>query len=304
MRIAIVRCAATSLNMSRMGAVAGLALLAPTVWAASFNINLNFTGGLTSSQQATFVQAADQWESLLPEYQPGINITGLTINASGTLIDGVGGTLGQAGPSILGLRRQGGYWLSTRGTMQFDSADIQFMESNGSFLSVVMHEMAHVMGFGTLWALNGVYQNGSGRYTGANAVAAARVEVGRPGLAFVPVELGGGSGTANGHWDEIDGGVCCTGFTSSAGQDATFELMTGWLNAPAFISQTTIQSFVDIGYVAAPGAVSLTVPGGDWELPMETLPIALIPEPESYALILAGLAVVGLMAWRRKPSAA
>jgi hypothetical protein len=304
MQIAIGRCAAAILRKTRMGAVAALALLAPTVWAASFHINLNFTGGLTASQEAVFVQVANLWQSLLPEYQPGVNISGLTINASGTFIDGVGGTLGQAGPSPLGLRRQGGYWLSTRGTMQFDSADIAAMESNGSFMSVVMHEMAHVMGFGTLWALNGVYQTGSGRYTGANAVAAARVEVNRPGLTFVPVELGGGAGTANGHWDERDGGVCCTGFTNSSGQDATFELMTGWLNAPVFVSQTTLQSFVDIGYVAAAGPVSLAALAGEWESPMATLPVGLVPEPESYMLLLAGIIVLGCMARRRSLRAA
>jgi hypothetical protein len=30
-----------------------------------------------------------------------------------------------------------------------------------------------------------------------------------------------------------------------------FELMTGWLNTPSYISETTVQSFVDIGFVAA-----------------------------------------------------
>jgi hypothetical protein len=304
MQTAIVRHVLRVLHKSRPGVAAALALLAPTVWAASFNINVNFTSGLTPSQQSVFVQAANLWESVLPEYQPGVNLTGLTINASGISIDGVGGTLGQAGPSILGLRRQGGFWFSTRGTMQFDSADIAFMESNGSFLSVVMHEMAHVMGFGTLWALNGVYETGSGRYAGANAIAAARVEVSRPGLTFVPVELGGGPGTANGHWDERDGGACCTGFTNSAGQDATFELMTGWLNAPVFLSQTTIQSFVDIGYVAAAGSAPLGITSGDWEVPVTTLPVGLVPEPESWVLLVAGLALLVFMARRREPRAA
>ncbi len=288
--------------------MAALILFAPGGWAASFNINLNFTGGLSSAQQAVFSQAASVWETLLPEYQPGINLSGLTINASGAAIDGVGGVLGQAGPSLGGLRRQGGYWLSTRGTMQFDIADIQNMESNGSFLSVVMHEMAHVMGFGTLWGLNGVYQNGSGRYTGANAIAAARVEVGRPNLPFIPVELGGGAGTANGHWDERDGGACCTGFTNSQGQDATFELMTGWLNAPTFISQTTVASFVDIGYVsAAPmGTLSLASLAADTSAGalLQSAVLSPAPEPASYVLLFAGLALVGYMARRRKQTAA
>ena len=259
-----------------LGVIAAFMLAAGQGNASPFNIDLNFTGGLTPAQEAVFTTAADTWESLLTGYQPGIDIASLTINASGVFIDGPGGVLGQAGPLPIGLRHQGGFWLSTRGVMQFDSADLPGLESGGGFLSVIEHEMAHVMGFGTLWTLNGVYVNGSGRYTGANAIAAARTEFGVPGATFVPVELGGGSGTANSHWDELNGGACCTGFTSSQG-DATFELMTGWLNMPAFISQTTVQSFVDIGYVAA-----------------------LIPEPGTYALMLAGLGLMGFAARRRK----
>jgi PEP-CTERM motif/Leishmanolysin len=307
MNITINRFARTFAGRFRIGAVTALLLLSQGVGAGPFSINLNFTGGLTAGQQAVFTQAADLWESLLPAYQPGIGVTGLTINASTTFIDGVGGILGQAGPGTAGLRRQGGYWLSTRGTMQFDTADVQKLESDGTFLFVVLHEMAHVIGFGTLWTLNNVYQSGSGRYTGANAVAAARAEVGKPNLTFVPVELGGGPGTANAHWDERDGGVCCTGFTDPQGRDATFELMTGWLNAPAFISQTTIQSFVDIGYVSAlsmgiiPQA-SFNVPGSG--VSTAAISEAAVPEPTTYAMLLFGLCVLGFMARRMKASAA
>lgn len=307
MKITTHRMALTVAKTFRLGTLAALALTAQAAWAGPFNININFTGGLTTGQQAVFEEAASTWESLLPEYQPGITLGGLTINASGVAIDGEGGVLGQAGPSLAGIRRQAGYYLASRGSMQFDIADIQAMESEGSFLSVVMHEMAHVMGFGTLWSLNGVYKMGSGRYTGANAVAAARVEVNRPGLSFIPVELSGGRGTANGHWDERDGGVCCTGYTDSLGRDATNELMTGWLNAPTFISQTTIQSFVDIGYVAASaiGAVSLTTfAGGRGELTVGVETALAVPEPKTYATLLAGLGLLGFMAWRRKQSAA
>ena len=242
---------------------------------ASFNINLIFGTGLTPAQQGLFTTAADTWESLITGYQPGVSITGLTIDASAIIIDGTGGVLGQGRPRVLGLRNQGGFWLPTTGLMEFDIDDLSALESDGSFLSVIQHEMAHVMGFGTLWTLNNVY-DGNGHYTGANAVAAARTEFGVPNAPWVPVELGGGAGTADSHWDEIDDGVCCTGFLSSQG-DATFELMTGWLNMPTFISQTTIQSFVDIGYSTAP-----------------------IPEPETYALMLAGLGLMGFIARRRK----
>lgn len=273
-------------------------------YAAPFNIELNFTGGLTPSQQSIFTTAANTWESLISGYQAGISISSLTINASGVTIDGAGGVLGQASPTR--ITRQGGRWLPTRGLMQFDAADISVLEAEGSFLAVVLHEMAHVMGFGSLWTLNGVYVNGSGRFTGANAIAAARVEFGRPGATFIPVELGGGSGTANAHWDERDGGVCCTGFVSNQG-DATFELMTGWLNASSYISMTTVQSFVDIGYMAASGASVISV--GDIGLAPAFYSGAFsarlpVPEPEIYALLASGLCFIGFIAHRRRKLAA
>jgi hypothetical protein len=60
--------------------------------------------------------------------------------------------------------------------------------------------------------------------------------------------LGGGAGTANGHWNEVDGGSGLTGIVDGSGNDMRNELMTGWLNTPLFISKTTIASLGDLGY--------------------------------------------------------
>ncbi len=224
-----------------------LCLALPSV-ASSFVIDVNFGGGLTLSQQGLFTAAANTWMSLLPNYRAGINMSPLTITATGLSIDGVGGTLGSAGPDVVVSRA--GFWLAASGSMEFDTADLTQLETNGTLTAVILHEMAHVMGFGTLWDLNNIYIDGSGRYTGANALAAYRTEFNQPGATFVPVELGGGLGTANGHWDEVDNGAGNTGRVSSKG-DMRFELMTGWLNSPTYISETTVQSFVDIGFEAA-----------------------------------------------------
>jgi hypothetical protein len=232
--------------VSALVAVIGLAV---TQTASAISINLVIGGGLTASQQAVFTGATATWNSLLTGYQPGISLTGPTINASGVAIDGAGGILGQAGPTF--GTTQGGYFLATTGIMQFDSADLANLELSGTLGAVILHEMAHVLGFGTLWTYNGVYSNGSGQYTGANALAAWNNEFIHAPAAFVPVELGGGAGTANGHWNEVDGGGGLTGIVDSLGRDMRNELMTGWLNSNSFISNTTLQSFVDIGFTVA-----------------------------------------------------
>lgn len=226
----------------------GAVLTAVPAQATPFFINLNFGSGLTTTQRDIFSTAANTWMGLLPGYRPGISIAQLTITANATAIDGVGGVLGSAGPDNITF--QGGYRLTTNGSMDFDTADLANLESTGRLLAVVLHEIAHVIGFGTLWTNNNVYINGTGQYTGASALAAYRTEFNQLAAASIPVELGGGSGTANGHWDEVDGGGSNTGRVSSFG-DMRFELMTGWINTPYYISNTTIQSFADIGYLTA-----------------------------------------------------
>ncbi|RVU39473.1 VPLPA-CTERM sorting domain-containing protein [Hwanghaeella grinnelliae] len=229
-----------------------------SVRAAGFDISVVFGGGLTTSQQSVFSQAESFWESLITGYQPGITLSGITIQASGVPIDGNGQILGQAGPTS-GVFQQG-FGIATQGVMQFDTADLGVLETAGLLDEVIIHEMAHVMGFGTLWELNGLSAPGSGQYTGQNALDIYRLEF-DPLATFIPVELDGGEGTADGHWDE--------GWAGTAN-----ELMTGFLNVPAFISATTVASFQDLGYTT----IDLVVA---------------VPLPASALLLLAGLGCLG-----------
>mgnify|MGYP001157043047 FL=1 len=216
-------------------------------------VDVQFSGG-SSSQQALFQQAANYWGNHLIGYQPGINIPNtVTINASIGPDDGPGGTLAYAGPTYVWSQQYtNGYIIAAEGDIFFDTADVPQLESNGNLYDVIRHEMAHVLGFGTLWEANGVYITGSGQYTGANALAAWQTEFNQPNATFIPVELEGGPGTAEGHWNENYGGSGSTGIVNSAQDDITSELMTGWLNASSFISNTTLMSFADIGYEVAP----------------------------------------------------
>lgn len=211
---------------------------------SSFTITLNFSGELTESQKAVFLQAKAAWESRLTGYQPGISNTGVIIDASSKYIDGPWKILGMAGPTK--LTGQAGYVLATRGIMEFDSADMAAMESDGFLQEVIEHEMGHVLGIGTLWALNKVYMAGSYAFTGVNGLTEWKSEF-QPTATDVPVEDEGGRGTAEGHWDE-NADQSATGITDAQGHDMRNELMTGWINLPVFFSETTLRSMQDIGF--------------------------------------------------------
>lgn len=233
---------------------ATVAFCASAFSAQAFSINLAFSGDLTPDQQGYFVAAKGFWESVITGYKVAGPITGVSITASSLAIDGVDGILGQAGP--LADSTFGGYTFASSGVMQFDSADVSVMISGGYFGEVIKHEMAHVLGFGTLWEANSLYNIASpGRFTGASALAAYQIEFNRPGATFVPVEKAGGPGTAYSHWNESDFGWAPTGIVDQQGRDFQYELMTGWLNTPTFVSQTTVASFEDIGYIVNISAV-------------------------------------------------
>ena len=61
-------------------------------------------------------------------------------------IDGAGGVLGSAGPCL--IRDTG---PTAVGRMRFDTADLASLEGGGQLDEVVLHEMGHVIGIGSLW---------------------------------------------------------------------------------------------------------------------------------------------------------
>lgn len=244
------------------------AILLPLCGSANlFNIDVNFADGMSDSYKSAFSDAVTFWESKITGYRVN-GLSGILINADVSYIDGAYGVLGSAGPNnvaygqvVLEGDSSASYvCYTTSGSMTFDSADVDMMISNGSWGEVIRHEMAHVIGFGTLWGIdlfgdgtiyNDFYVDGSGQYTGAAGLAAYKAEF-DPSATYVPVELEGGSGTANGHWNEVYGGSALTGITDASGNDMTYELMTGWLNSPTFVSRTTLAQFYDLGYTVIP----------------------------------------------------
>lgn len=197
---------------------------------SGFNITLQFKGSWTESLYNTFTIAADLLTQLITGDVADVTVVGLkggprvvddiVISAELTAIDGVGGILGQAGPTSV---RTGSY-LPATAVMQFDSADAAAYETRGLFDDIVFHEMAHSLGFGSIWDFLGLVDGGL--YDGANAVA----EYG----GLIPVETDGGSGTAGSHWD-----------------DDTFgnEIMTGYIDLEGNVfSEMSAAAFADLGY--------------------------------------------------------
>lgn len=217
----------------------------------AFDIQIQYVG-LSSSQQLIFEQAAVRWEQVIVGDLPsatynGVVVDDLLINASSVSIDGRGGVLGQAGPD----RFRSGSRLPYHGSMQFDTADLASMESNGSLLSVVLHEMGHILGIGTLWSSLGLL-TGAGtsnpRFTGPLATAEYNALFG-VNESGVPVESDGGSGTRDAHWDD-------TLFGS--------ELMTGYVGPGTSLplSRMTIASLADLGYSVNYAAADPYTPPG------------------------------------------
>jgi hypothetical protein len=246
---------------------------------AAFTITLEF-GTIDAAYKPYFEEAKSFWEGVITGYRESVGLTGVTITASIKTDDGSGGTLGQAGPTAGGVF--GNFSLATAGTMAFDIADVPELVNDGFFDDVIRHEMAHVLGFGTLWTNNGVYVSNSGQYKGSFALATYQAEYNQPDADWVPVELEGGSGTANGHWNEANNGGASTGIVDGQGRDMKFELMTGWLNVPTYTSRTTAASFYDIGY---------------------TVNLSAVPEPAALALWLLGVPLLAGVAARRRNKA-
>ncbi len=178
-----------------------------------------------------FQSAVDRWEEIIVGDLPdatysGIAVDDLLIHVASAPIDGAGGVLGSGGPDAL----RSGTFLPYHGSITIDSDDAQWLESNGSLRDTFLHEIGHVLGFGTLWSLKDlIFET---QFLGPQAQA-EYFALG--GLGFVPVEDGGGPGTALSHWEESVFGS---------------ELMTGFLNGGVAnpISRVTIASMADLGY--------------------------------------------------------
>jgi len=160
---------------------------------SKFKIELDFQGGLSPSQRRVFANAAERWSEIITGAANGSSLS-LTIEAGGIPIDrggvpGEGNVLGQAAPTVL----QNG--LPSNGIMEFDTFDLDRLENDGSLVNVIIHEMAHVLGHGTIWRRQGLLV-GEGsfdpRFIGLNAMEEFGVLLGTNRPTPVPVANQGG----------------------------------------------------------------------------------------------------------------
>ncbi|MCZ6607619.1 MAG: hypothetical protein O7A64_08135 [Alphaproteobacteria bacterium] len=233
-----------------------------------YNIEINFKGSWTADLKEAFTLSADLISGLITEdiadvFWRGKIIDDIRIEAKLTEIDGEGDILGRAGPTA--IRTDG--FLPAVAIMEFDVADAPILNSmpstSGTLGSggtiwddVVVHEMMHSIGFGTIWTYLDLLAGGDPAYptfTGPNAIAAYDVNSFNPPAGYpdpddadygVPVEGTGGRGTKNSHWDE-----------------GTFddEIMTGYIeiedwgsttnDSGNFLTDMTVASLYDLGYV-------------------------------------------------------
>jgi hypothetical protein len=226
----------------------------PTPGPGQYSITLRFINAPTTTQEARFSEAKAKWEGIISGDVPDVSgviparacgssfktptfngtIGSILIDVLLQPIDGPGAVLGAAGPCLV----RNADFLTVYGIMFFDVDDLDFLEDIGFFDEVVIHEMGHVLGFGTLWDFGRNLLEGGApdpRFTGPLAIA-AYADLGGDGT--VPVEGDqGGAGTLFSHWDE-------TTFFN--------ELMTGFLNSSANanpLSDLSVASIGDLGYV-------------------------------------------------------
>lgn len=227
-----------------------------------YNIEVVFIDHGTEAQDAAVVQAAERWMSIITTdiidndfsenpYEADTCIAGqpliddtvddLRIYVSIVEIDGPSGVLARAGPCVTrGLTN-----VPIIGSMTLDAADLASLEDNGDMLPVVLHEMGHILGIGSIWTHGGFLRNRSlpstsgadTHFTGPLAIAAFDAAGGSDytGGAKVPVANLADEGSSDSHWREsvLDN-----------------ELMTPLFDSGIYnpLSAISLQSLADLGY--------------------------------------------------------
>ncbi len=234
--------------------------------AGSFDMDVVVVGSPTEGQRAAIAEAADWWMAILAEMElPDVPLVGeaqlgcsgtfteeeiggaiddLLVVASVQTLDGPGGILAGARPCSV----REGSMLPFLGIVQFDKDDMASFEGSSDLIELIVHEIGHVLGIGTIWPDFGLLREPSLQSPGADThfagplAIAAFNEAGGDSYtdAKVPVENQAGQGSGDSHWRQS---VFVT------------ELMTPFasIGTPDPLSAITIQSLADMGYTVDVG---------------------------------------------------
>jgi hypothetical protein len=246
-----------------------------------YDVDVRHLSSPTPEQMEAFAVSAERWMSLVIGDIPDVDFTGAPFPANGCgishpavtevvddllifavlePIDGPGGILGMAGPCYL----RDGSWHAAVGIMFFDTADLDMLDDEGLLETVIVHEMGHIVGVGSIWAEYGYLQNPSDPNRGGTPGADTHFNGPAAIVAFDDV---GGTGYTGGEKVPVenDNSVYGTGSLDSHWRESVFnnELMTPSINLGTNpLSVVTVASLQDVGYlVEMSGADPYTLPG-------------------------------------------
>lgn len=228
-----------------------------TLRPSQFDIVVRFVGdGGTARQRDAFASAVSRWRRVITgdvgtvplnvpagecqSWIPAVNesINDLLVYVRIASIDGAGKILGQASPCYV----NSGNKLPIMGFFELDQDDLALLLAQGTLDNVVLHEMGHILGIGTLWNYQRQLLVGAGtddpyfNGTEARAQFTSTAGFGYAGVG-VPVENAGSTGTRDAHWRRSVFGN---------------ELMQGYAQPGAMpLSRVTVGSLSDMGYVTA-----------------------------------------------------
>ena len=214
--------------------------------ASQFDIEVRDLSGLPPAQWAIVSAAAARWAEVIVGDKPANRAQGLDICFDGQAamdemvddivifvrtvsFDGPGGALAAAGPCAI----RGAGFIPYVGIIEIDASDLPTLNT-----AIVQHEIAHALGFGSIWTDHGLLGGGGTTdpfFGGAQATQRYIALGGVANGAGVPVEgSAAGPGTADSHWRE---------------SVLKNELMTGFVQAGANpLTAITIGAMADIGY--------------------------------------------------------